>query len=112
MDIRQKKTGDLVEFDLLGRLDANTAPEAEKTISSAIDGGASKLLFNLDSLEYISSAGLRVMLVAAKKIRQTNGKIVLCSLKDNVQEVFDISGFSSIFNIADTAEDALNDLAQ
>ena len=62
---------------------------------------------NLAGLEYVSSAGLRVLLVTAKKLSRQNGKIVLCGLQDTVREVLTISGFLSIFQVAaDEAEAA------
>jgi anti-anti-sigma factor len=71
-----------------------------------MDAGNDRLLIELSQLEYISSAGLRVLLVVAKRIQQKGGKVVLCALVPNVKEVFEISGFSSIFKIFDTVEDA------
>ena len=67
-----------------------------------------KLLIDLSDLEYISSAGLRALLVTAKRIRKESGKMCLCGLKENVMEVFEISGFSAIFDSAVTEEEALS----
>lgn len=107
MEIVKSENENVVSLSFKGRLDAVSAPDAEKEVNSVLEAGSNQLLINLKELEYISSAGLRVLLVAAKGIRSSNGKIVLCSLSDNVKEVFEISGFSSIFNVADSEEDAL-----
>lgn len=95
-----------MELSISGRLDAVSAVEADRDFNSVIDAGHDSLLVNLDNLDYISSAGLRVLLVVAKRIQQSGGKVVLCALSNNVKEVFEISGFSSIFNIFPTNDAA------
>ncbi|MFA6715873.1 MAG: STAS domain-containing protein [Victivallales bacterium] len=106
MTIIQIEKDGIMELSISGRLDAVSAVEADKDFNKVIDAGHENLLFNLDNLDYISSAGLRVLLVAAKRIQQNGGKVVICSLSNNVKEVFEISGFSSIFNIFSTNTDA------
>ncbi|MDD5698685.1 MAG: STAS domain-containing protein [Victivallaceae bacterium] len=104
--IQQEKNG-IMELSISGRLDAVSAVEADKDFSRVIEAGHERLLVNLVSLNYISSAGLRVLLVVAKRIQQNGGKVVLCALSSNVQEVFEISGFSSIFKIFPSSEEAV-----
>ena len=106
MTIVQRERNGVMELSISGRLDAVSAVEADKDFSNVIDAGHENLLVNLGSLDYISSAGLRVLLVVAKRIQQNGGKVVLCSLSPNVREVFEISGFSSIFNIFPTDDEA------
>lgn len=108
MTIIQREKDGIMELTISGRLDAVSAVEADKDFNSIIDDGHTNLLVNLNSLDYISSAGLRVLLVVAKRIQQNNGKVVLCALSDNVMEVFEISGFASIFDIFTTYNEALN----
>ncbi len=108
MTIIQEEKDGIVELSISGRLDAVSAVEADKDFSSVIDAGHERLLVNLTNLDYISSAGLRVLLVVAKRIQQNGGKVVLCSLSANVKEVFEISGFSSIFNIFPTSDEAID----
>ena len=107
MKITQNKNDDIMQLSISGRLDAVTAVEADKDFSKIIAEGHDNLLIDLTELDYISSAGLRVLLVVAKRIQQTNGKVVLCALTTNVKEVFEISGFSSIFNIFTTSDEAI-----
>ncbi|MBN1865440.1 MAG: STAS domain-containing protein [Victivallales bacterium] len=102
---RQEKDGVIV-MAIKGRLDASSATEAEKELNSLCSNDA-RLLLDLSGLEYISSAGLRVLLVVAKQIRHCGGKLCLCALTDSVMEVFNISGFSSIFNIAPDIDEAV-----
>jgi anti-sigma B factor antagonist len=107
MEINKSESNGIVEINISGRLDAATSSDAESVITGVIDDNHSKILINLENLTYISSAGLRVLLVAAKEMKAKNGKIILCSLIDNVKSVFEISGFSIIFEICDAKEEAL-----
>lgn len=90
-----------------GNLDTNTAPEAENQINELLAAGADKILINFEELNYISSAGLRVLLATAKKMMASNGSLKICSLNKTVQEVFDISGFSTILSLETNETDAL-----
>lgn len=107
MEIRKEKHGSISIFKVLGRLDSNTSPDFEKEITEVIDNGGQNIVIDFETLDYISSAGLRVILKTAKTLKQSAGKLVLCSMKDYVREVFEISGFDSILPIVATKEDAL-----
>jgi stage II sporulation protein AA (anti-sigma F factor antagonist) len=82
-----------------GRLDSVTTAIFERDLLENIDSGATRLLLDFSKLDYISSAGLRSVLLAAKRIRASGGRMSLCSLNRQIAEVFDISGFSSILDI-------------
>jgi anti-sigma B factor antagonist len=112
MDITEDKRGDVMLLGLKGRLDASTANRLEEKLLASIDGGERRLALNCSQLDYISSAGLRVLLLAMKRLRNVNGTIVLYALKDQVKEVFDIAGFSSLFPSFTTQEDALGSFDQ
>ena len=99
MEFAQELAGDVVIVKLSGRLDSSTAPPAEENFARVLAGGALHLAIDMSNLEYISSAGLRVLLVVAKKVQQGQGKVVLFGLVRNVREVFSISGFDRIFTI-------------
>jgi anti-anti-sigma factor len=107
MDIGVEKRGTVDRFSLRGKLDGVTANLLEQKLMAAIEAGGRQLLLNCAELDYVSSAGLRVLLMAAKKLRLGNGRIVLSSLKPHIREVFDIAGFSTIFPIHDSDEAAL-----
>lgn len=91
-----------------GRLDSATAPAFETEFMASAEG-ADRLLIDFSGLTYISSAGLRVVLKAAKKMQSKGGRVALCSLGPQVAEVFEISGFSSlsIFSIHPERDSAL-----
>jgi anti-sigma B factor antagonist len=107
MEIIQEQRGMVALLILRGKLDAGTANTLENKLLVAIDGGNKQFCLNCSALDYVSSAGLRVLLMAAKKLKPGNGEIVLSCLKPHIQEVFDIAGFSSIFPIHETDEQAL-----
>lgn len=97
MTIEQKKEGTALTVTLTGRLDTTTAPELEKALQESLPGVES-LAFVLDGLEYISSAGLRVLL-SAQKVMNRQGKMVVRGANETIREVFDITGFSDIMTI-------------
>ncbi len=92
---------------LKGRIDALSAPGVNQEIESVLDGGRDNMLIDFKKLEYISSAGLRVLLIVAKKMRAVQGRLVICNLSEKVDEIFDVSGFKAIFDICATQEEAL-----
>jgi anti-anti-sigma factor len=110
MEISEDRKADAVVLALSGKLDATTAKTFEKKILSQIESGERRFVINLAQLDYISSAGLRVFLLAAKRLNTANGKILLSSLQDSVRELFDITGFSSIFSIYGSDDDAIKNL--
>ena len=104
MEITQQEKNGIVSISIIGRLDADSSQEAEKVVKEALAGQTNRVLFNLGDLEYLSSAGLRVLLSAAKEMRRRDGKIVLCSLNEFVKEIFEVSGFQSLIPIAESVE--------
>jgi anti-sigma B factor antagonist len=110
MEITERKTGDVVTLSLSGRLDTTTANTFETKILAQIEAGDRRFIIDLEQLDYISSAGLRVLVLAGKRLDSGKGKIVLCSLKDPVREVFDIVGFSSTFPVYPSHDDALRNI--
>jgi anti-anti-sigma factor len=111
MEIEHRLENEILVFAIKGRLDAATAPIAEKTIKETIADNTNRLLFDLGGLEYLSSGGLRVILGAAKQIRRREGKVALADLNQYVYEIFEVSGFTSMIPIKDTVEEGLKDLA-
>jgi anti-sigma B factor antagonist len=109
MQIFEENQDNIYIFKLTGRLDSKTSPEFEKKIVQAIEDGYNQIIVDFEDLEYLSSAGLRVLLKATKRLKQIEGKIVLCSMADYVREVFEISGFDSFLPILAKREDALKE---
>ena len=90
-----------------GRIDSTTAKEFETATLNRISGGASKIVFDFAELDYISSTGLRVVLLAGKKLRAAGGALVLCALQPSIRDVFEISGFLGLFEVRDDREAAI-----
>ena len=107
MDIIEEKQGGINIFKLNGRLDSNTSQGFEKKLSQEISDGSKTMVVDFKDLDYISSAGLRVILKATKAIKREDGRIMLCSMQDYVKEVFEIAGFDSFLPIVATMDDAL-----
>lgn len=93
-----------VHIQVKGHVDAFSAPELETMVREALAEGNDRLLFDFAEMEYISSSGLRVVLSAVKQLKNRGGKVVLCGMNKYVREIFDVSGLSPIFLIADTAQ--------
>ena len=97
MTIEKIINAEVATFVVVGRLDTQTAPELEKELDNAISN-IKELTFDMTGLEYISSAGLRVIL-KAQKIMNAKGSMKLIGVNDNIMEVFDITGFLDILTI-------------
>lgn len=110
MEINYKKADKASVVTVSGRMDGVSAPEFEEKLSAWIDEGETNFIIDFESLDYISSAGLRSILVTAKKLKVKNGRLLLCTLKDTVKEVFEISGFSSIVPIYESVNAAFEQI--
>ncbi|MBR4336602.1 MAG: STAS domain-containing protein [Clostridia bacterium] len=97
MTIEMKKNGSALTVSLAGRLDTVTSPDLEKALADAL-ADVKELTFDLAKLEYVSSAGLRVLLSAQKKM-SVAGKMVVKNVSETVNEIFEVTGFSDILTI-------------
>ena len=107
MKVTTREANDVKIADFEGNLDTNTAPDAEEQLKALAKQGATKILVNFEKLDYVSSAGLRVLLATAKGLQASDGSLRICGLNETVEEIFDISGFSTIFNVFGTEAEAL-----
>ena len=97
MEINRQKDGEILTLALRGRLDTITAPDLEAVLKESLDGIA-KLIFDFTALEYLSSAGLRVLLGAQKTMSGTK-QMVIRNVNEPVMEVFQVTGFTDVFEI-------------
>ncbi len=97
LNITKTRDGKKLLVALEGRLDTNTAPELEESLSDELDD-ITELVIDLKDLEYISSAGLRVLLACQKKMMK-QGKMTVCNPNDVITEIFEVTGFSEILDI-------------
>lgn len=102
MNIEKKSDGNILAIALEGRLDTTTAPQLEAELKASI-GGITELNLDFEKLEYLSSAGLRVIL-SAQKIMNKQGTMTIHHVNDTIMEVFEITGFADILNIADSGK--------
>lgn len=107
MEIDIQMEGNAIVAAVRGRVDTISAPAFEKGVVGALNGPEKLLVFDLSSLEYISSAGLRVILSAAKTLKGKGGEVRLAATSGSVKKVFQISGFFSMFKNFETKGEAL-----
>lgn len=110
MEITQEKVNDIAVISLSGRLNVTTTAELEQVFTKLLEEKQTKVLVECRELEYVSSAGLRVLLTAAKQFKKISGEIALAGLSQNVKQVFEISGFTSIFPIYTTRDEAVKSM--
>lgn len=113
MDITTRTQGDVTVVAFAGSLDSNSSPEAQRALDRIVSGGGRKMVVDCTALDYISSAGLRVLLGTAKRLggpRGAAGALRLFGLNETVREVFEISGFSTILAVHATEAEALDGL--
>ena len=106
MQIFTRTSDDIHIVWIAGSLDSTTSPEAQKSLTAML-AGAKKVALDFTELDYISSAGLRVLLGAAKQLRASGGKLGMFGLNQSVREVFEISGFATILSIYKSEAEAL-----
>ncbi|MDZ7637678.1 MAG: STAS domain-containing protein [Bryobacterales bacterium] len=110
--IHEEQQGAVRIFRLIGFLDAHTAPQFEKALQAKVAGGDCRIVVDGSALTYISSAGLGVFMSFIEEVREVDGDIRIGGLISKVRQVFDILGFSEIFRIFPTAEEAVNSFAK
>lgn len=108
MNITEARQGKAMVLSVEGRLDSAGARDLETRLTALIGNGELSLVVDMVGLDYINSAGLRALLIAAKKLKPDDGRIVLCAMRDSIREIFEISGFASIFQIFPSREQAVS----
>ncbi len=99
MNIEKKQNGNEITLMPVGRLETTTAPQLEEQINAVLED-AEKLILDFQGLEYLSSAGLRVLLSTHKAfMKRGNGELVICHVNETIHEVFELTGFLDILNI-------------
>jgi anti-anti-sigma factor len=100
MEITSSINGDVAVLHIAGRIDFATSESVEHAVTSAIEQGGRRVIFDMREVAYISSAGLRAILIAAKKAKSAGGGVAVYGLQASVEEVFTTSGFGKIVSIA------------
>ncbi len=107
MEISSDVVDGVTVVKLEGSLDTQSSPDAQIALGELVDGGARGIVCNFADVEFVSSAGLRVLLATAKKLGALQGEIRVCEMNPVVKDVFEISGFSMIIKVFDTEPEAM-----
>ncbi len=107
MEIGEEKAGEALVIAPFGRVDSVSSGELERHVVGRLDAGARRVVIDLARVEYISSAGLRVLLIAAKRLKPPQGALALCGLGPSVRTVLELAGFMSLFAVEPGREQAL-----
>ena len=110
MQIAEARQNGVLVMTPAGRIDSTTAGTLEARLAAALAGRAPRLVLDLSDVDYISSAGLRVLLVAARRVQASDGRLALCALGQPVRLVFQLAGFLPLFTIQDTRDAAVAEL--
>ena len=106
MNVETSYSGSTAVAVVSGRVDSANAKDFNEELSAIIDRGVSSLVVDCGGLNYISSAGLRVLLIAIRKTKEAGGGLVLCAVSDHIREVLEVSGFVRLTKVFETAEEA------
>lgn len=110
MAIQAEREGDTLVAKAEGRIDGTNAREFQDDLDSVIEEGDRTVILNFEDLMYISSAGIRVVLMTAKTLQRREARFALCSLSEPVREIFEVSGFDKIIPIHASQADAISAL--
>jgi anti-anti-sigma factor len=111
MQIKEEKKGEVLILQISEHLDTSTSGVFESRLLGLIERGERKIVVDCSALEYVNSAGLKVFLLAAKRLEPLGGKLVLCALAPSVLMIFEMIGFTRIMKIVPTLDEALKALS-
>ena len=107
IDVSSREENGVQVVEVEGKLNTGASPDLDKFLSALVEEGNTKILLNLEYLDYIASTGLRVILATGKKLVGIGGKLVICNPNLMVMDVLKVSGFNQMFNVFDNEEDGL-----
>ncbi len=107
MQIKEDKQGEILIVTVSEHLDTSTSSIFESRLLGMVDRGERKIVVDCSTLEYVNSAGLKVFLLAAKRLEPLGGKLVLCALAPSVLMIFEMIGFTRIMKIVSTLDEAI-----
>jgi anti-sigma B factor antagonist len=107
MDLKEEQVGGVTVVQVKGRLDSTTSPVLGERLTAVLGAASARVLVDFSRLEYISSAGFRVLLLAAKRADETGIKFVLCGISGKVRQLFDLGGFLDLFTIVGSREEGV-----
>jgi anti-anti-sigma factor len=108
IDLREESRGGVKVLDVRGRVDSGTAPTLGERLNGLLANDARHVVVDFQGLEYISSAGFRVLLLAARRADEAQARLVMCGLSDKVRQLFDLGGFLDLFVITSSRDEAFS----
>ena len=107
ISLTHKKVEEVTVVEFSGKLNTSTSPQTEKYINNLIEEGITNIIFDFETLDMISSTGLRIILATGKKLNRLKGKVVISGPNYSVNDVLRISGFKNMFDVMDSVVDSL-----
>jgi len=107
MTINEVREHGVVVVSPAGRVDSTTSPRLEEYLTALAGAGEARIVVDFSGVDYISSAGLRVMLSLAKRAKDQKGRVALFALGDSVRQVFELAGFLSLFAVSASRDEAI-----
>lgn len=111
MQISQENLGKAVVVAVTGRIDSRTSQEFENKLLGVFEEGATNVIIDFSNVDFLSSAGLRVLLLGAKRANSNHGKLMCCSMSENIRDVFDKCGMGTIIRAFSSRQDCLTGLS-
>ncbi|MDX9702008.1 MAG: STAS domain-containing protein [Candidatus Auribacterota bacterium] len=112
MHIQIKEQGDIVIFQIEGEIDLYNSPGLRQQLTSRINKGSKKILVDFSNVKYIDSSGLATLIEGLQKMNRQKGRMMLCCLNQSIMDIFEVARLDDVFNIYNTAEEALDDMAK
>ncbi len=110
MQLREIDHPGAAVFHIKGRLDAASTPELEQKVLLSLDRGITHLIMDFSELEYINSAGLRILVMSYQRLKPQGGQVMVCGVRDYIAEIFDISGYNRVFAMCSDVHAALKNI--
>ena len=110
MAVAETKENNVVVLTITDKLDTEETTVLEKKVVDLLEAGEITFLFDFSDLDYINSSGLRVLVMAYQRLMKHQGKVAICSIKDYIQEIFEISGYDKLFAIYPTRDEAMAEI--
>ncbi len=111
MEFVEQENGSVLTLALKGRLDVSSSKAAEERILALIDAGEHRLVLDLAGLDYVSSIGLRVFMLVAKRLKSVDGRLALCALQPAIGKLIEIAGLEQVLRVFSTRKEAEEELA-
>lgn len=112
MEIKEIKEGEITILVLIGKLNTLSSGALDQKLRDLTDNNFNRLVIDFSDLDFISSSGLRVLLTTGKKVKSNQGKLALSALQEHVKDVFDVAGFTMLFNIFATQDEAVKNVSE